>query len=375
MSCTSRARGSRCRRRRRWAYALFRAPGQTGFGVQTESPLTKRYITASTPRSGKSQAGRAFRAHTADTTHIYGEPLISTMSRTALIENITAMLEDADFLVSDRCAVRPKSFDVAARRDEDLVLLKILGNVDALDAETGAEMRRLGEYLQATPMVIGIRTRDEELKPGVVYFRHGVPVINPDTGYDLFVEGMPPHHLRGPRRALRQPRRRPAGRRARGARLVARPSRHRTRRLATHRLEVRRRDERLHRGGDPAGRSVQRAVLQPGRRAGRRRRGPRRRPHPSAPETDPDDEHVLHVLHERTRDSRSTRPPGRRSRPSRRTRELPARVLTGHSTFTPAAEKRARIMSSIGEVARTRSVYFTEENEDRESVDGTALVS
>jgi len=26
--------------------------------------------------------------------------------------------------------------------------------------------------------------------------------------------------------------------------------------------------------------------------------------------------------------------------------ELPARVLTGHSTFTPAAEKRARIMSS-----------------------------
>jgi len=217
------------------------------------------------------------------------------MSRTALIENITAMLEDADFLVSDRCAVRPKSFDVAARRDEDLVLLKILGNVDALDAETGAEMRRLGEYLQATPMVIGIRTRDEELKPGVVYFRHGVPVINPDTGYDLFVEGCPAH-LRGPRRALRQPRRRPAGRRARGARLVARPSRHRTRRLATHRLEVRRRDERLHRGGDPAGRSVQRAVLQPGRRAGRRRRGPRRRPHPSAPETDPDDEHVLHVL-------------------------------------------------------------------------------
>lgn len=50
-------------------------------------------------------------------------------------------------------------------------------------------------------------------------------------------------------------------------------------------------------------------------------------------------------------------------------------MLTGHSTFTPAAEKRARIMSSIGEVARTRSVYFTEENEDRESVDGTALVS
>ena len=49
------------------------------------------------------------------------------MSRSALVENVTAMLEDAGFLVSDRCAIRPKSFDVAARRGEDLVLLKVLG--------------------------------------------------------------------------------------------------------------------------------------------------------------------------------------------------------------------------------------------------------
>ena len=34
-------------------------------------------------------------------------------------------------------------------------------------------MRRLGEYLNATPMVVGLRTRNEDLKPGVVYFRHG----------------------------------------------------------------------------------------------------------------------------------------------------------------------------------------------------------
>jgi putative transcriptional regulator len=32
-------------------------------------------------------------------------------------------------------------------------------------------------------------------------------------------------------------------------------------------------------------------------------------------------------------------------------------------------------MSSLGEVTRTRSVYFTEERNRRESVDGTALVS
>jgi len=198
--------------------------------------------------------------------------------------------------------------------------LKILGNVDALDAETGAEMRRLGEYLQATPMVIGIRTRDE-LKPGVVYFRHGVPVINPDGGTTCSSRGCPAH-LRGPGGALRQPRRRPAGRRARGARLVARPSRHRTRRLATHRLEVRRRDERLHRGGgdqledlfnEPFSSPVD--VLDGAgevRDADPTPRRPRPTPTTSTSSTC-----------SRTRDSRSTRPPGRRSRPSRTTGSSP----------------------------------------------------
>ncbi|RDZ34468.1 transcriptional regulator, partial [Haloferax sp. Atlit-47N] len=58
------------------------------------------------------------------------------MSRSALVENVMAMLEDAGFLVSDRCAIRPKSFDIAARRGEDVLLLKILGNIDAFDAQT-----------------------------------------------------------------------------------------------------------------------------------------------------------------------------------------------------------------------------------------------
>ncbi|MFB6219303.1 MAG: transcriptional regulator, partial [Halobacteriaceae archaeon] len=47
------------------------------------------------------------------------------MSRSALVGNVTAMLEDAGFIVSDRCAIRPKSFDLVARRDADVLLLKI----------------------------------------------------------------------------------------------------------------------------------------------------------------------------------------------------------------------------------------------------------
>ena len=296
------------------------------------------------------------------------------MSRTALIGNVTAMLEDAGFLVSDRCAVRPKSFDVAARRDEDLVLLKILGNVDALDAATGEEMRRLGEYLEATPMVVGLRTRDEELKPGVVYFRHGVPVINPDTAYDLFVEGMPPLIYAAP-----------GGlyvsldgdlladeREERGWSLG---------RLATE-LGVSRRTVSKYEDGMNA--SIEVAIQleelfdQPFSSPVDVLEGAEEvrnaDPTPSAPDADPDDEHVVHVL---TSAGFTVHPTARA--PFKAVSEdedgTVMRMLTGHSAFTSAAEKRARIMSSIGQVARTRSVYFTEEDETRESVDGTALVS
>ncbi len=296
------------------------------------------------------------------------------MSRTALIGNLTAMLEDAGFTVSDRCAVRPKSFDVVARRGRDLVLLKILGNVDALDSETGAELRRLGEYLEATPMVVGLRTRDEDLKPGVVYFRHGVPVINPDTAYELFVEEMPPLIYAAP-----------GGlyvsldgdlladeREERGWSLG---------RLATE-LGVSRRTVSKYEDGMNA--SIEVAIqleelfdkpfsspvdVLEGAEDVRDAE-----PTPSPPDADPDDEHVVHVL---TRAGFTVHPTARA--PFKAVSEdddgRSMRMLTGHSAFTRAAEKRARIMSSIGEVAHTRSVYFTEKDEKRDAVEGTALVS
>ncbi|WP_096390676.1 transcriptional regulator [Halopenitus persicus] len=297
------------------------------------------------------------------------------MSRAALIGNLTAMLEDASFLVSDRCAVRPKSFDLAARRGEDLLLLKILGNIDALDAETGAEMRRLGEYLDATPMVIGMRTRDEDLKPGVVYFRHGVPVLNPDTAYDLFVEEVPPLIYAAP-----------GGlyvsldgdlladeREERGWSLG---------RLATE-LGVSRRTVSKYEDGMNA--SVEVAIQleelfdQPFSSPVEVLEGAEdvreADPTPSPPDADPDDEHVLHVLtaagftvHPTSRAPFKAVSESEDDRPE-------MRVLTGHSPFTEAAEKRARIMSSIGTVAQTRSVYFTENRRKRERVDGTGLVS
>jgi putative transcriptional regulator len=284
------------------------------------------------------------------------------------------MLGDAGFVVSDRCSIRPKSFDLAARRGDDLLLVKILANVDGLDAETGTEMRRLGSYLSATPLVIGLRTRDEELKPEVVYFRHGVPAINPDTAFDLFVENVPPLIYAAP-----------GGlyvnidgdlladeREERGWSLG---------RLATE-LGVSRRTVSKYEDGMNA--SIDVAIKledlfdQPFSNPVDVLDGAEEvrdaDPTPQDPALDPDEDHVLAVL---ARVGFTVHPTTRApftAVSEDGDREI-ENLLTGHSAFTRSAEKRARIMSSLGEVTRTRAVYVTEEREKRDAVEGTALVS
>jgi len=294
------------------------------------------------------------------------------MSRSALVGNVTAMLEDAGFMVSDRCAIRPKSFDVAARRGEDVLLLKILGNIDAFDARTGAEMRRLGTYLNATPMVIGLRTRDEELDPGVVYFRNGVPVLSPDTAMDLFVEGVPPLIYAAPGglyvnidsevlQDARQDRDWSLGRLAKELGVSRRTvSKYEDGMDAS--VEVAAELEELFEA--PLTAPV--SVLEDGGESVREPDDP-----PEGPGVDPDDEAIVTVL---TRVGYEVHPTERA--PFKTVSENEGeqeQMLTGHSEFTKTAEKRARIMSSVSRVTRTQSVYVVDRAR-REAVDGTAII-
>ena len=293
------------------------------------------------------------------------------MSRSALVGNVTAMLEDAGFEVSDRCAIRPKSFDVAARRGEDVLLVKILGNIDAFDAHTGAEMRRLGEYLGATPVVIGLRTRDEELKPGVTYFRHGVPVLSPDTALDLFVEGVPPLIYAAPGGLYVNI--------DSGVLADAREERDWSLGRLAQELGVSRRTVSKYEDGMDASVEVaaeleelfDEPLTAPVNVLDGSEDVREDEPTPDDPEVDPEDEPIVTVL---TRVGFDVHPTSRApfkavSENERREEEM----LTGHSELTKTAEKRARIMSSVGRVTRTRSVYVVDDA-SRDAVADTAIV-
>ncbi len=120
------------------------------------------------------------------------------LSRERWIERIRGRLERAGFYVADAHGVRPSSFDLAARRDSTLLLVKVLKNIDAFDGEEARRLEELARLFPATAIVVGQTSGASELDEGVVYTRYGVPIVTEET-LGLFLEkGLPPYLYASP---------------------------------------------------------------------------------------------------------------------------------------------------------------------------------
>ncbi len=113
-------------------------------------------------------------------------------NRERWIDRIRTRLEAAGFYVADSHGVRPSSFDLAARRDSTLLLLKILKNIDALDAEEARRLLELGRLFRAIVLVVGETSGAAELETGVVYTRYGVPIVADGTLQEFLEKALPP---------------------------------------------------------------------------------------------------------------------------------------------------------------------------------------
>jgi len=108
------------------------------------------------------------------------------------IERIREMLERAGFYVAATTGARPSSFDLVARRDGMLLLLKALKNIDALDADEAARLKELGRLFPAVVLVLGQRSGIAPLDEGVVYTRYGVPIVHETTLREFLEKALPP---------------------------------------------------------------------------------------------------------------------------------------------------------------------------------------
>lgn len=91
-----------------------------------------------------------------------------------------------------RMEFKGSCFDLVASRIFALLFIKVLQNIDSISAEQAEDLKRLSKFFRATPLIVGLRTKNEELEDGVVYERFGVYAINPPTLYDMLVENEMP---------------------------------------------------------------------------------------------------------------------------------------------------------------------------------------
>jgi putative transcriptional regulator len=110
------------------------------------------------------------------------------MDKELLAERVEEVLRQAGFSTSDRCYLRPRSFDLAARKGNQFLFLKILSNIDGLNEQTALEVRRLAKHLLASPILVGEKTRDQYLERGAVYFRYGIPTLSLFTLADCLLD-------------------------------------------------------------------------------------------------------------------------------------------------------------------------------------------
>ena len=114
------------------------------------------------------------------------------MKRDQLIDSAREVLAKTGFFLSEPHGERGLCFDFVARRDNLLLIVKVLQNVDALNKGTAEELRSIARTLRASPVVLGERTGSGPLETGVIYSRFNIPILSRRSFLDFFEEGVPP---------------------------------------------------------------------------------------------------------------------------------------------------------------------------------------
>ena len=114
------------------------------------------------------------------------------VKRDELLTRIRETLAKTGFFVSDPHNIRSISFDVIARRDKQLLIIKALSNIDSLSADDADQLRVLASTLNGSPMVIGTHSSAGKLENGILYSRFGIPIISESTFHEHMLEGVPP---------------------------------------------------------------------------------------------------------------------------------------------------------------------------------------
>lgn len=113
--------------------------------------------------------------------------IFQSQNRAQLIGQISQILLDQGFETSN--IYERSCFDMAARKKLLLLLLKVFVNIDSINKENIHEIKKVAHTFLASPVIVGLKSKDEILEEDVVYERHGLPVIGVETLTNMLVYG------------------------------------------------------------------------------------------------------------------------------------------------------------------------------------------
>ncbi len=112
------------------------------------------------------------------------------MMRPSLVEQVFSLLREHGFTYQSFVDSN-SSFDIIARQQNIVLILKVLANIDSLRAEHARDLQKLTHVFNAHALIIGEKTKVFELQRDVLYERYGIPVLSAEGFQSLLQQRMP----------------------------------------------------------------------------------------------------------------------------------------------------------------------------------------
>ncbi|MGA1865837.1 MAG: transcriptional regulator [Thermoplasmatota archaeon] len=109
-----------------------------------------------------------------------------------LIRDLKTILDRSDFATSEFKSPGEVSFNLVSRRDDLLLLIKVIIARDEISRNVSRSMVNLTRVLKGSPMIVVPSTPSLPYQDGVLYISYGIPLLTFNTLFDHLIEEIPP---------------------------------------------------------------------------------------------------------------------------------------------------------------------------------------
>ena len=115
-----------------------------------------------------------------------------------ILDNSASLFGKAGFHLSQTCCARASCFDFAARREKQLVFVKVYPNIGNIYEKDARGLAALARFFHGSSMLVCEKARSRPLEDDTVYSRYGVGAFTVKTLEDSLLNGTGPLIEAGP---------------------------------------------------------------------------------------------------------------------------------------------------------------------------------